>query len=84
MPDLRRGKAHRSNQRRGDDIALVDTEAVLQDLKAAVREKPSFGRRELSDLILDLEVKHRKDEPLLERALRTYIDEVREIIGPPD
>lgn len=62
-------------------MALVDTEAVLQDLKEAVRSKPSFGRRELTDLICDLEIRHRKDELTAERALRVYLPEIMDRVG---
>ena len=65
-------------------MSLVDHEAVLAALKAAIRAKPSFGRRELTDLLCDLEVLHRKDESVPERALRVYLPELLEQLGDKD
>lgn len=49
---------------------LIDNEAVVQDLKAVLQEKDSWGRRELLTKIGELEAKYRISEGTIERALR--------------
>lgn len=49
---------------------MVDSAAVLLELRGRLAEKPSWGRQDLLVLIAELEVQHRVDEDELERALR--------------
>lgn len=51
---------------------LVDNEAVLLGLKAVLMEKKSHGRDTLLAEIARLEVQHRIEEGVPERALRLY------------
>jgi hypothetical protein len=61
-------------------MALVDWEAVVQDLKAHVRSKNSHGQRELTDFLADAEVRHRQIEGLVEKSLRLWGDELVEAV----
>jgi hypothetical protein len=51
---------------------LVDVERVLLDLKRHIAGKSHHGQRELLSAIAQLEVAHRIEESLPERALRLY------------
>lgn len=59
---------------------LVDYEALLLDLKAAVIAKNSHGQRDLLGLIARLEVEHRVEEGLPERAIRLYGQDLQEAL----
>lgn len=71
---------------------MVDWEAVVADLRAFLVARHldghnSFGYRELTDLLQELQVKHRLEEGLPEKALRVYGSALREALvknTPPD
>lgn len=59
---------------------LIDCEQVLLDLKQHLLAKHSHGQRDLIGLIAQLEVKHRVEEGLPERAIRLYGTELQEAL----
>lgn len=71
---------------------MVDWQGVVADIRAHLVAKHadgsnSFGYRELTDLLQELEVRHRLVEGLPEKALRVYGSALQEVLiknHPPD
>jgi hypothetical protein len=64
-------------------MALVDHEAVVQDLRDYVRTRTSHGERDLLREIDRLERIHRKDETAIQEALRLHASRTTFLTSQP-
>jgi hypothetical protein len=59
---------------------VVDSDALLIELRGRVAEKPSWGRHDLLVLMAELEGKHTVTEDELDRALRLTMPQMLDLL----